>query len=37
MKGFSRRVQAAIDLQANAMRRQTEYLMKKGFRKAGFK
>ena len=37
VKGFSRRVQSAIDLQANAMRRQAEHLMKKGIRKAGFK
>lgn len=37
VKGFSRRIQGAINLQANAMRRQAEYLMKKGIRKAGFK
>jgi hypothetical protein len=37
VKGFTRRVQSAINLQANAMRRQAEHLMKKGIRKAGFK
>lgn len=37
VKGFARRVQGAINLQANAMRRQAEHLMKKGIRKAGFK
>lgn len=37
VKGFSRRIQSAINLQANAMRRQAEHLLKKGIRKAGFK
>lgn len=37
VKGFNRRIQSAINLQANAMRRQAEHLLKKGIRKAGFK
>lgn len=37
VKGFSRRIQSAINLQANALRRQAEHLLKKGIRKAGFK
>lgn len=37
VKDLNRRMQKAVDYQANAMRRQVEYLMKKGIRKAGFK
>ena len=37
VKGFRGRIQAAINYQANAMRRQAEYLMKKAMRKAGWK
>ena len=37
VKGFSRRVQSAIDLQANAMRRQAEHLLKKGIKRTGWK
>jgi hypothetical protein len=37
VKGFSRRIQSAINLQANAMKRQAEHLLKKGIRKAGWK
>lgn len=37
VKGFSRRIQGAINLQANAMHRQAAHLLKKGIRKAGFK
>lgn len=37
VKGFASRVQGAVNLQANAMRRKAEYLMKKDIRKAGFK
>jgi len=37
VKGFSRRIQGAINLQASAMKRQAEHLLKKSIRKAGFK
>lgn len=37
VKGFASRVQGAINLQANAMQRKAEFLMKKAIRKAGFK
>lgn len=37
VKGFNRRIQGAINLQASAMKRQAEHLLKKGIRKAGFK
>lgn len=37
VKGFSRRIQSAINLQANAMKRQADHLLKKGIRKAGWK
>lgn len=37
VKGFSRRIQSAINLQANAMKRQAEHLLKKSIRKADFK
>lgn len=37
VKGFASRIQRAINYQANAMRRQAEYLMKKTIRKTGWK
>lgn len=37
VKGFSSRIQSAINYQANAMRRKAEYLLKKSIRKAGWK
>ena len=37
VKGFTRRIQSAINLQANAMKRKAEHLLKKGVRKAGWK
>ena len=36
VKDLDRRIQAAIDYQGNAMRRQAEYLLKKNIRKAGW-
>lgn len=37
VKGFSRRIQSAINIQANAMKRKAEHLLKNGIRKAGWK